>query len=56
MPKKKMNLATVNLNTGDVKNEVFIYCLKKRHSSFSEEQACSTAGVCLTTQTCLNVN
>ena len=37
MPKKKMNLATVDLNTGDVKDGVFVYCPKKKHSSFSGE-------------------
>jgi hypothetical protein len=37
MPKKKMNLATVDLTTGDIKDGVFVYCPKKRHSSFSEE-------------------
>lgn len=30
-----MDLATVDLNTGDVKDGVFIYCPKKQHSSFS---------------------
>ena len=35
MSRKIMDLATVDLNTGDVKDGVFIYCPKKQHSSFS---------------------
>ena len=35
MSKKIMDLATVDLNTGDVKDGVFVYCPKKQHSSFS---------------------
>ena len=35
MSKKIMDLATVDLNTGDVKDGVFIYCPKKQHSFFS---------------------
>ena len=26
MPRQKMDLATVDLNTGDVKDGVFVYC------------------------------
>ena len=37
MPRQKMDLATVDLNTGDVKNGVFVYCPKKQHSLFSGE-------------------
>jgi hypothetical protein len=37
MPKQKMDLATVDLNTGDVKDGVFVYCPKKQHSLFSGE-------------------
>ena len=37
MPKQKMDLATVDLNTGDVKDGVFVYCPKKQHSLFSRE-------------------
>jgi hypothetical protein len=29
MLKQKMDLATVDLNTGDVKDRVFVYCPKK---------------------------
>ena len=32
-----MDLATVDLNTGDVKDGVFVYCPKKQHSLFSRE-------------------
>ena len=31
-----MDLATVDLNTGDIKDGVFVYCAKKQHSSFSK--------------------
>jgi hypothetical protein len=37
MPKQKMDLATVDLNTGDVKDGVFVYCPKKQYSLFSGE-------------------
>ena len=36
MPRKIMDLATVDLNTGDIKDGVFVYCPKKQHSSFSK--------------------
>jgi len=36
MPRKIMDLATVDLNTGDIKDGVFVYCSKKQHSSFSK--------------------
>ena len=32
-----MDLATVDLNTGDVKDGVFVYCPRKQHSLFSRE-------------------
>ena len=35
MSKQKMDLATVDLSTGDIKDGVFVYCPKKQHSSFS---------------------
>jgi hypothetical protein len=37
MSKQRMDLATVDLNTGDVKDGVFVYCPKKQHSLFSRE-------------------
>ena len=37
MPRQKMDLATVDLSTGDVKDGVFVYCPKKQHSLFSGE-------------------
>jgi hypothetical protein len=37
MSKKKMDLVTLDLNTGDVKDGVFVYCSKKKHSLFSKE-------------------
>lgn len=37
MSKQRMDLATVDLNTRDVKNGVFVYCPKKQHSLFSRE-------------------
>ena len=35
MARRKMNLATLDLDTGDIKDGVFVYCPKKQHSSFS---------------------
>ena len=35
MPRKIMDLATVDLNTGDIKDGAFVYCPKKQYSSFS---------------------
>ena len=37
MSKQKMDLATVDLSTGDIKDGVFVYCPKKHHSLFSGE-------------------
>ncbi len=37
MSKQRMDLATLDLNTGDVKDGVFVYCPKKQHSLFSRE-------------------
>ena len=31
-----MDLATVDLSTGDIKDGVFVYCAKKQHSFFSK--------------------
>jgi hypothetical protein len=36
MPKKKMNLVTIDLKSGDTQDGVFVYCPKKQHSSFSK--------------------
>jgi hypothetical protein len=36
MRKKKMNLVTLDLNTGDTQDGVFVYCPKKQLSSFTK--------------------
>ena len=35
MPKQKIRPATIDLDTGEITNGIFIYCPKKQHSSFS---------------------
>jgi hypothetical protein len=36
MKKKKMDLATIDRNTGETQDGVFVYCPKKQHSSFTK--------------------
>jgi hypothetical protein len=36
MPKQKIRPATIDLDTGEITNGIFIYCPKKQHSSFSK--------------------
>jgi hypothetical protein len=36
MRKKKMDLATIDRNTGETQDGVFVYCPKKQHSSFTK--------------------
>jgi hypothetical protein len=35
MPRQKIRPATIDLDTGEITNGIFIYCPKKQHSSFS---------------------
>jgi hypothetical protein len=35
MPRHKIRPATIDLDTGEITNGIFIYCPKKQHSSFS---------------------
>ena len=36
MPRQKIRPATIDLDTGEITNGIFIYCPKKQHSSFSK--------------------
>ena len=37
MPRQKIRPATIDLDTGEITNGIFIYCPKKQHSLFSGE-------------------
>jgi hypothetical protein len=36
MPRQKIRPATIDLDTGEITNGIFVYCPKKQHSSFSK--------------------